>query len=586
MSDKRHRWGQFYTTPEVVDLVLGFCLRRPGDHLLDPSCGQGAFLSRAAHFRRWLANSGGGYADEGLWGVEIDSEAAAKARQSMEAEGVACRILVRDFFSLEPGQELSDAFDCVVGNPPYTRSEWLGRAGEGTDYKRRLVQRAEPLAELSRRSGLHAYFFVHGSRFLRPQGRFGFVVSNSWLDVDYGTGLKRFLLDQFKILAIVESAVERWFSQAKVNTCLVILEKCPDPADRMRNQVRFARLKRPLHDLVGSAPDSPGRAAEVESLIMRLMPGRSRLAGDLPVRVVPQAGLRAEAKWGLYLWAPEIYFQARERPQMVRLGDFARVRRGQTTGANGFFYLSEEQKDRWGIESEFVRPLLKSPKEVLAVQVRPEELSQQALVVAQGREELAGTNVLRYIQWGESQGFHQRATCARRPLWYSLAPETAGEDRVVWTKGIWNRHFAPLLEGGVVADQQFYTLSVAPKLVRVLAALLNSTWAALQAELLGRSNLGEGVLWLAGYEVARIQLPNPEELGPHACRSLEEALAPLLDAPVLPVADQVTQPAQRRLDSVVFELLGLVSAERDAVVAGAVERAGLRISRAAAARGG
>ncbi len=586
MSDKRHRWGQFYTSPEVVDLILGFCLRRPGDRLLDPSCGQGAFLSRAAHFRRWLANSGGGVSEEGLWGVEIDPEAAATARQSLAGEEVASRILVQDFFSLQPGRELSDSFDCVVGNPPYTRAEWLGRVGAGADYKERLVDCAAPLARLSRRSGLHAYFFVHGSRFLRPQGRFGFVVSNSWLDVDYGIGLKRFLLDQFKILAVVESAVERWFSQARVNTCLVILEKCPDAADRNRNQVRFARLKRPLQELLVSSPDGAGRAADVESLTMRLLPGRSRLTGDLPVRVVPQVSLRAEGKWGLYLRAPEVFFQTQARPRVVRLGELARVRRGQTTGANGFFYLSEPEREKWGIEDEFLWPLLKSPKEIETVQVKPERLAQQALVVPRKRDELGGTNVLRYIQWGESQGYHRRATCARRPLWYSLAPEVESEDRVVWVKGIWNRHFAPLLEGRVVTDQQFYTLSADPRLIRVLAALLNSTWAALQAELLGRSNFGEGVLWLAGYEVARIQLPDPRELGSSERRSLEDALAPLLESPVLPIADQVTQPSQRRLDSVVFELLGLAPSERDAVLAAAVERAALRISRAEAGRGG
>ncbi len=586
MSDKRHRWGQFYTSPEVVDLILGFCLRRPGDRLLDPSCGQGAFLSRAAHFRRWLANSGGGVSEEGLWGVEIDPEAAATARQSLAGEEVASRILVQDFFSLQPGRELSDSFDCVVGNPPYTRAEWLGRVGAGADYKERLVDCAAPLARLSRRSGLHAYFFVHGSRFLRPQGRFGFVVSNSWLDVDYGIGLKRFLLDQFKILAVVESAVERWFSQARVNTCLVILEKCPDAADRNRNQVRFARLKRPLQELLVSSPDGAGRAADVESLTMRLLPGRSRLTGDLPVRVVPQVSLRAEGKWGLYLRAPEVFFQTQARPRVVRLGELARVRRGQTTGANGFFYLLEPEREKWGIEDEFLWPLLKSPKEIETVQVKPERLAQQALVVPRKRDELGGTNVLRYIQWGESQGYHRRATCARRPLWYSLAPEVESEDRVVWVKGIWNRHFAPLLEGRVVTDQQFYTLSADPRLIRVLAALLNSTWAALQAELLGRSNFGEGVLWLAGYEVARIQLPDPRELGSSERRSLEDALAPLLESPVLPIADQVTQPSQRRLDSVVFELLGLAPSERDAVLAAAVERAALRISRAEAGRGG
>jgi len=42
------------------------------------------------------------------------------------------------------------------------------------------------LADLSRRAGLHAYFFVHATKFLHPRGRFGFIVANSWLDVEYG----------------------------------------------------------------------------------------------------------------------------------------------------------------------------------------------------------------------------------------------------------------------------------------------------------------------------------------------------------------------------------------------------------------
>ena len=200
MSDKRRQWGQYYTAPEVADLLLGFCLRRPGDRLLDPSCGQGAFLTRAAHYQHWLANSGVRNSGRTLWGVEIDPAAAEIARDSLIGEGFEPHILVSDFFSLEPGEEFPDSFDCVVGNPPYTRSEWLGRVADDTNYKEYLAQVAAPLAKLGRRSGLHSYFFVHGFKFLRPRGRFGFVVSNSWLDVDYGVELKRFLLQNFKII--------------------------------------------------------------------------------------------------------------------------------------------------------------------------------------------------------------------------------------------------------------------------------------------------------------------------------------------------------------------------------------------------
>ena len=48
MTSKQRTWGQFATPTDVADLLLGFCLRRPGDRLLDPSCGDGALLRRAA----------------------------------------------------------------------------------------------------------------------------------------------------------------------------------------------------------------------------------------------------------------------------------------------------------------------------------------------------------------------------------------------------------------------------------------------------------------------------------------------------------------------------------------------------------
>ncbi len=583
MSDKRRRWGQFETPPEVVDLVLGFCLRQPGDTLLDPSCGQGVFLSGADRYRRWLANDGRDAPASKLWGVEIDPVVASIAQESLPA-----RILVSDFFCLQPGEELPGSFDCVVGNPPYTRAEWLGGIADDADYKATIMRRATfgldgaSLAQMSKRSGLHAFFLVHGFKFLSPRGRFGFVVSNSWLDVDYGIGLKRFLLEHFKIIAVVESAVERWFDQAKVNTCLLILERCDDPDGRARNQVRFARLWRPLSAFIARPLDSAGRAVEVENLIVRLLPGRSRVAGDVRVRVAPQGDLKPDRKWGPYLRAPEVHFRTRSREGAVQLAEVARVRRGCTTGANRFFYLSPERIAEWGIEPQFLRILLKSPKTIANIRVTRAHLRHRALVVEQERAELAGTNVLRYIEWGESQGFHRRSTCAHRTPWYRLNKQDQFPVRLVWIKGIWKRHFAPFLDGEFWLDQQFYGLSADPDLEEALAAVLNSTWVALQAELMGRSNLGEGVLWLAGYEVKRIRLPDLCRLPTSDRRSLIEALAPIVDAKVCSITEQVEQPGQQALDSVVFDLLGLAPSEQAAVVAAAVELTEARVMRARA----
>ena len=51
---ERRRYGQFFTSAEVVDLINAFCIRKPDARVLDPSCGGGTFLVRAYARKRTL----------------------------------------------------------------------------------------------------------------------------------------------------------------------------------------------------------------------------------------------------------------------------------------------------------------------------------------------------------------------------------------------------------------------------------------------------------------------------------------------------------------------------------------------------
>jgi type I restriction-modification system DNA methylase subunit len=94
MASKQRTFGQFETPPDVADLLLAFCLRRAGDRVLDPSCGNGALLERAARWQAWLdAKEEGRY--ENLWGVELEEEAASIARQRLPRTN----ILHQSFFT-------------------------------------------------------------------------------------------------------------------------------------------------------------------------------------------------------------------------------------------------------------------------------------------------------------------------------------------------------------------------------------------------------------------------------------------------------------------------------------------------------
>src|ERR1035441_10924089 len=81
-------------------------------------------------------------------------------------------------------------------------------------------------SKLSGRSDLHCYFWPVAASLLKEGGYFGFLTSSSWLDVDYGFALQGWILKGFKLVAVIESLDEPWFKDARVKTCITILQRC------------------------------------------------------------------------------------------------------------------------------------------------------------------------------------------------------------------------------------------------------------------------------------------------------------------------------------------------------------------------
>ena len=55
--EERHKYGQYYTRVEVVDLINSFCIRTGNEKIMDPACGGGTFLVRAYVRKRELSPS-------------------------------------------------------------------------------------------------------------------------------------------------------------------------------------------------------------------------------------------------------------------------------------------------------------------------------------------------------------------------------------------------------------------------------------------------------------------------------------------------------------------------------------------------
>ncbi len=274
-------------------------------------------------------------------------------------------------------------------------------------------------------------------------------------------------------------------------------------------------------------------------------------------------------KWGgLYLRAPDIYFRILEKAgdKLVRLGDVAEVRRGFTTGANEFFYLEPleltvkevaELSERdpkapvrvrngagWEgeIEAAWLRPVLKSPREIKTVRVRLEDLRYLVFIPPQDVREAIEEggpppldrypNAAAYIEWGERAvyvcqkrgcGYRgtdpvcprhgsdsierdallERSTLASRPRWWDLDNSHTGA--VAWAMIHADRHNVHDNSEQAELDHNFFEVIAKDKnLQGPLTAVCVSTLAVLSKELLGRQyGGGSGPIKNEGVDLAK-----------------------------------------------------------------------------------
>lgn len=449
--EERHTLGQYFTSENLVDLIVAFCVRSAGDNVLDPTCGTGTFLIRAYDRLRSLGNTDHKRLLSQIWGIDIAHFPAELATINLYRQDIADyanfpRVTVSDFFDVKLNHSLEfplpkpggadsskiraylPEFDSIVGNFPYIRQELIEKRVKGYKGKIARVLADEWREEypdiftngdmkLSGQADIYAYLFFHAAKHLKEFGRLGIVTSNSWLDVAYGYELQRFFLKHFKLVAIIESRCEPWFEDAAVNTIVTILERCTTKEERANNFTKFVKIKKPLSVLMPwDLKSSSDRWFGIDKLVYDVENADSLHGsqGDqeskfdtngyigcdsenFTIRVVNQGTLLREVeesgktiKWGRYLRAPDVYFEILKmcKDSLVSLSDVADIRRGYTTGVNEFFYLDDEKTSHWFIENEYLAPVIKSPREATRIFLKSEQVKFKVFLCRDSKTDL------------------------------------------------------------------------------------------------------------------------------------------------------------------------------------------------------
>ena len=274
---ERYEWGQHYTAPDVVDLMLALALPDGRGFVMDPAVGGGTFLVRG-YVRKRALDSTQSHQDrlEELIGCDQSAFAASIATISLASRDLSLgdnypRVTASSFFKKAPGLSFMQLpigpqtaenpvsqpvvlpeVRAVVCNPPYVGYNNIGRWR--IDEAERALQ-SGPAGwprNLAKKFNYHLFFWLHGASFLEDDGRLVFITSGEWLDSDYGSQLQNWLLVNTHVEIVIESLSEPWFSEARVGTVVMSARRrTPSDPATFNEATRFVTLRKPLRTLFG-----------------------------------------------------------------------------------------------------------------------------------------------------------------------------------------------------------------------------------------------------------------------------------------------------------------------------------------------
>ena len=385
----------------------------------------------------------------------------------------------------------------LVMNPPYVRQEGIPPA-----RKKYYTDKFG----IDRKSDLYAYFFIRALNLVSADGVLSVITSDKWLETGYGITLQRRIKDN--IVAIYGQR-KRSFG-ADINTVVTVCtaQSNSRPVIDFTYLETYGLEKVRLHYAIQRKDLQPG-------------------------------------KW-FYLRAPKVFMEKILPKLTHKLGDFAEIKRGFTTGANDFFYMKD-------VSHLYEADRLSNPKKFEEWEVKAKnekELKEQGLIYIENegmvrfvinrsdvkslvrttRElktytvtemgklclytKIPGEMTKKYIKWGEKQtltirgkkgsvlGYNRVPSLSGRRNWYSL--NDLEPANIILPMYVMDRFFIPKSDNPVICDHTLYTIK---SKVKGIESYLNSTIFYLTMELyLRRLGGGVGEIMVDDYE----QMPVPD----------------------------------------------------------------------------
>ncbi|EAB7163819.1 type I restriction-modification system subunit M [Salmonella enterica] len=211
--------GEYYTPPEVSELIAELLDPQPGDTICDPACGSASLLMKCG--RKVVQNHGSKQYE--LYGQEAIGSTWSLAKMNMFLHGednhkIEWGDTIRNPKLLDKNGDLM-MFDVVTANPPFSLDKWGHDDVENDKFGR--FRRGLP----PKTKGDYA-FILHMIETMKPKtGRMGVVVPHGVLFRGSSEGKIRQKLIEENLLDAVIGLPEKLFYGTSIPAAILIFKK-------------------------------------------------------------------------------------------------------------------------------------------------------------------------------------------------------------------------------------------------------------------------------------------------------------------------------------------------------------------------
>lgn len=464
--------GGFYTEPAIASFLVRWIKASKPNSLLEPSCGDGAFLDAIEKQRITSLKQ--------ITACELNDEEAKKAAKRTN---LPVRVLNTDFLRWYLFQAQNEkSFDAAIGNPPFIRYQYL------PNEQQLLAEKIFSLLKLPFTKHTNAWvpFVLASIKLLRPGGRIAMVIPSEIFHIPHAQSLRRYLAEQCSRILVLDPE-EIWFDDTLQGTVLLLAEKKRDLQEKGKG--------------------------------VAIIPVKSReMLYDDPEEYFQNAtytnGVTIEGKWmPVFLSQKErsLLNELKLRDNIKKFSEIASVDVGIVTGANKFFLVPDSIVDEYALQ-RWAHPMFGRSVHVqgLIFSENDHDVNKAAGLPAnflwfqEEQVEKLPRNVKKYLDIGLSEKLHTRFKCRTRKTWYKVPSVYAAPIAMLKRA----HHYPRLVLNSANAYTTDTAYRIQPLGIKPEALVLGfvNSLTCLTAEMEGR-HYGGGVLELVPSEIERLLIP-------------------------------------------------------------------------------